>query len=95
MTVSYVVDIVIAGKDAVTSIDDARHEVAVSIGIGHALPVDDMLGRRREVGPHRVKCIFHGTNLIEGHRCARIALHTATALALVKVAAEAFRKDIG
>ena len=43
MAVTEVLDVVVAGEDTVFLSDDTGDEVAISIGIGDALLVDDTL----------------------------------------------------
>ena len=85
----------ITRKDAVLTADDARHQVAIFVGISYALKVDDALGRGREVGPDIVKHLLDGSYLIHRHRGSGIALYAADAFTLFVVTAEHFRDDVG
>ena len=85
---------VIAGEDAVSAPDDARHEIAIAVGIGHALAVDDRLRRCRKHGPYVVQHFFHAGYLVQGNGCAVSTLDAADALALLIVATEAFGQNL-
>ena len=89
-----VVDIIIIGKHAVFPSDDARHQIAIFIGIDHTLLVDDGLGRSREVTPYFIETVFYLCYLIERHRCPSVTLNTALSLAGTKVTTELLRQDV-
>ena len=86
---------VVTVKDTVPAVDDAGDEVAVLVGIGHALSVDDTLSGCAEVAPDGIQSFFNACNLVDGDRCSGIALDAADALALLVVAAEALGEDLG
>lgn len=86
---------IIARKDTILAIDDARHEVALAIGVGHALAVDSGLGRSTEFGPHFIEHAFELAYFVECERGATVAFDAALAFAGIEVAAEAFSKNVG
>ena len=88
------VKIAIAGKHTVFATHDAGHQIAVVVGIGDTLLVDDALCRRAEVTPHHVECVFHLADLIEGYRCARVAFYTALSFAGVQITTKFLRENI-
>ena len=90
-----VADVVVVGEDAVLTADDAGDEVAVAVGVGHALTVDDGLCRGREVGPYGIERVFYLANLVERHRGTGIAFNTAGTLAGTQVATELLSEDVG
>ena len=88
------VDVAVAGEDAVLAADDARHEVALLVGVGDALAVDDALCCGREVGPDVVETVLDLHDLVEGDGCAGLALDTAGTVAGVEVAAELLGQQV-
>ena len=88
-------EVLVAGKYAVFSAHNARHQVAVGIRVGHALLVDDALGRCGEILPHGVERFLNRADFIERYGCSGVAFHAACALAFVEVAAKLLGKDIG
>jgi len=90
-----VADVVVVGEDAVLTADDAGDEVAVTVGVGHALTVDDGLCRGREVGPYGIERVFYLANLVERHRGTGIAFNTTGTLAGTQVATELLSEDVG
>ena len=86
---------VVAGEDTVLAVDYARNHVAVAVAVSHALLVDDSLCLSRKVVPDAVQTVFQFTYLVHQHRRTGIALYAADALALVVVAAEKLRYDVG
>ena len=87
-------EVVVAGEDAILSPHDAGDEVAVAVGIGHALAVDDGLCRGMQMGPHGVEAILDGHHLVERHGCARVALDATSAVACREVATKLFGENI-
>ena len=57
--------LVVTGKHAVAAAHDTRHEVAVGVGVCHALLVNHCLRRGTEVGPCRIKCVFNLRYFVE------------------------------
>ena len=86
-------EVMIAGEDTVLATNDARHQVALLVGIGHALAVYNGLGLGREFGPSLVEQLFDLSYLVHRHGRACIALYAAGTLAGRKVAAETLRQD--
>ena len=89
-----ILDIAIIGKHAILATNDARHKVALLIGISHTLFVDHSLSRGRKVAPDLIQTILNLTNLLHRYRSASIALHTAFALANAEVATELLRQNL-
>ena len=87
--------LVITGEHAVAATHYAGDKLAVDVGVGHALPVDDGLGRRAELGPHLVESVLNSHHFVERDRRTGVALHAALALATLQVAAKLLRDDVG
>ena len=90
-----VVQILITSEHAILAVHNARHQVAVTVGISHALSVDHALGRSRKLGPNLVETGLNAPYLVERYRCAGIALDTAPPLAGIEITAEFFGENIG
>ena len=80
--------VIVTGENAVLTAYDACNEVALLIGICHALTVDHGLSLHREVGPHGVEHVLNLGNLVHRDRCPGIALDAAGTFASIQVAAE-------
>ena len=80
----------IAGEHTVAAIDNARNEIALAVGVGHALMVDGGLCLGAELRPYVVEHALKLAHLVEGERGTTVALNAALALAGVEVAAKAF-----
>ena len=89
-----ILNIPIVGKHTVLSSDDTRHKVALLIGIGHALFVDDTLRRSREVAPNGIETILYLSDFLKGNRCACITFDTALSLADTEVATKLLRQNL-
>lgn len=85
----------VTGEHTVFAVDDAGHEVALLVGVGHALAVDDGLGRGTQVAPDGVEGVFDVCHFVEADGRAGIALDAAGATAGIKVATELFGQDVG
>ena len=86
--------IVVEGKDTVLATHNARYEIALLIGIGHSLFVDDRLGRGREITPYRIETILYLRDFFHGDRRTSITLDTALALTDAQVTTEFLRQDL-
>ena len=86
--------VVITGKHTVLASHNTRHQVAVAVCIGHALTVNNSLGRSTEVLPHRINAVFYLHHLIEVDGSAGITLYTADAATHFQVTAELFCEDV-
>ena len=87
--------IVITSKHTILTTDDAGDKIAITVGVGNALAVNNGLSLCREVWPHGVEHVLDGTNLVECDGCSGIAFDTADALALRQVTAEALGQNVG
>ena len=87
--------LVVTGKHAVAAAHDTRHEVAVGVGVCHALLVNHRLRRGTEVGPCRIERVFYFRHLFEQQGRAGIAFYAARAAACREVAAEIFGEEVG
>ena len=85
---------IVTSEGTVFAVHDARHKVALLVGICHALLIDDGLCRSREHRPHRVEGIFNVADFFERHRRTGITLDATDAATLLVVAAEAFGQDV-
>ena len=85
----------VTGEHAVLAVDDASHEVAFAIGIGHAFAVDDALGSSTEIVPHIVEHVFEFAHFVEGKGGSAVAFNAANAFAGIKVAAKMFGQNFG
>ena len=86
---------VVTGENTVASVNDACNEIAVGIGISHALTVDDSLRRRTEVVPYLIEHVLQFAHFFGRKRCSGIAVNTAFAFASFQIAAEKFRQNVG
>ena len=84
-----------AGEHAVAPVHNARHKVAVTVGIGHALTVNHGLRTGRHAAPHGVERGLYLADFIETYRRAGISFYAADTLAFVKVAAKLLRYYVG
>ena len=75
--------------------DDAGHEVALLVGVGHPLTVDDALCRSRQILPNFIQASFNLADFIEGYGRSGVAFHTAGTVAGVEVATELFGQQVG
>ena len=87
--------VLIARKHAVLTPDDAGHEVALLVGVGHPLTVDDRLRLCRQVFPHLVHAAFNFADFIEGYGCSGVAFHAAGTVTDIEVATELFGQQVG
>lgn len=85
----------VAGEGAVLAIDNRCDEVALVVGVGHALPVDDALGRGGKGGPDGVETVFDVANLVERDGRAGVALDATSTVAGVEVTTETLGEDVG
>lgn len=87
--------LVVAGKHTVLAVDNGGDEVAVGIGVRHALPGYEPAGgfgeQRLGLGQHLLQ-LFH---LIGQQRGARLAFNTTGSAAGLEVAAETAGKNVG
>ena len=81
-------------EDAVATAYDARHKLALGVGIRHALTVDDRLCLCRQAWPYFIQHRLDVCHLVERDRCAGIPLLAASTMALRYVAAEALGEDV-
>jgi hypothetical protein len=95
LTGGEILNVTMIGEYTVLAINDACHQVALLIGVGHTLFVDDSLCRCRQIIPHRVQHFFYFQDFIHAYGCTRFAFDATLAFALGKVAAELFRNDVG
>lgn len=87
--------VVVAGEHTVLAVDNACHQLAVAVGVGHSLMVDDALCLGGQVGPYGVETLLQLTDLIEGDGCAGISFDAACAMAGIEVTTEIFGDDVG
>ena len=85
---------IVAGENTVLATYDTRHEVALLVGIGHALLVDNGLCQSREILPHRIHTFLYLRDFLHRHRRTRIPLHATDTLALLIVTTELLRQDL-
>ena len=85
----------ITSKDTILSANNAGHQVAVAIGVGHALRIDDRLGRGRQVAPDSLQARLHLADFIQRDRRAGITFYTTDALAFLVVTAKIRRDNVG
>ena len=83
-----------APEDTVAAADDACHKLALAVGIGNALAVDDGLRACRELRPECIEAFFDVCNLVERDRRTCIPFLAATAVTALDVAAEVLRQDV-
>ena len=81
-------------KGAVAAADDARHQLALGVGIADALLVDDCLSTCREPRPQCIEVFLDVSNLFHSDGRTGISLFTTTAVTALDVAAEVFRQDV-
>ena len=86
--------VVVAGEDAVLAAHDAGDEVALTVGVGYALLVDDGLRLCRHIAPDGVEGTLYAGYFVEGDGCAGVAFDAADAFAGVEVAAELLGDDV-
>lgn len=86
--------VIIVCEDAVLAVDNACHEVALTVGICHALPLYRCLCTGGEVRPYGIEAVLEMAYLVKRDRRSGVALYTALSLAGLKVATELFGKDI-
>ena len=85
---------IVVGEYTVTAANDAGDEVALLIGIGYALTVDDSLGRRGKLRPHDVERLLYLHHLVEGDRSTGVAFYAAGTVTGGEVAAELFCQQV-
>jgi hypothetical protein len=89
-----VVDVVVVGKHTVFSPYDAGYQVALLVGIGHALFVYDSLCRCRQVLPACVQGFFYFHDFVHRHWSPCVAFYAALSLARFKVATKLLRQYV-
>ena len=87
--------ILMAGKHAVLAIADRGNQIALFIGVCHALPVYHLLRTGMQVAPHHIQCLFYLCHFLKGYGCSRIAFHTANAMTGIQVAAKILCNNVG
>ena len=87
--------VLMAGEHTVAPFHNARHHVAIAVGVCHTLSVNHRLCRGRHVGPYGIETILYLSNLIEGHGRTGITLHAARSMARVEVAAKKLGQYVG
>lgn len=84
-----------AAEGAVAAADDARHQLALGVGIADALAVDDGLRSSRKLVPQGIELCFDVGHFVEGDGGTGVAFLAATSVAAVDVAAEELGEDVG
>ncbi len=83
-----------ASEGAVAAADDARHQLALGVGIADALAVDDGLCTSRKLVPQGIELCLDVGHFVEGDGGTGIAFLAAASVAAVDVAAEALGEDV-
>ena len=76
---------VVAGKDAILTVDNRGHQVALLIDIGHPLLLDYPTGLGQQIVPHHPEYLFELAALLLGDRRPRVAFDTTGPQTLVEV----------